>query len=255
VRALLEQAHGARVNAEEAAAEAQQRSEWEARTRRAADDLTAKRAELALIEQREAAAAAELEEVEKKLGNAIDAVREARRASLTEERDRVSAELDQARRERDAQSAAPTHLRKEAARKVADVKQRLTRLKRELDSLSTWSPASELAKERAAVSRSRKARDEARDAAKVVSSEIRRLEQLANEQFDFKAPPRLPAPAAPQEVAPPPVPDEAPPELGELFEHHGKRYLAVKTWEQVPRAIPVARRLKSELVALTDHNK
>jgi len=245
-----------RVSAEDAAAEAQQRAEWEARTRRAAGDLTAKRAELAALEQREAAAATDLEEVEKSLGSAIDAVREVRRASLTDERDRVSAEFGQARRERDAQLGAPKHLRKEAARKVIDVEQRLTRLKREFDSLSTWSPpSSEFAEERAAVSRSREARDRAQNAAKVVSSEIRRLQQLASEEFAFKAPPRLPAPAAPQEVAPPPVPDEAPPEIGELFEHRGKRYLAVRTWEQVPPAIPVARRLKSEIVPLTDHNK
>lgn len=256
VRALLNQAHGARVSAEDADAEAQQKSEWEERRRRAADNLTAKRAELAQIEQREAAAAAALEDAEKKLGTAIDALREARRASLTKERDRVSAELDQARRERDAQSGASKHLRKEAARKVADLEQRLTRLNRELDSLSTWSPPeSELAAERAAVSRLRKERDRARDEAKAVSSEIRRLEQLASEPFAFKAPQRRPAPAVPQEVAPPPVPDEAPPELGELFEHQGKRFLAVKTWEQVPRAIPVARRLNAKLVCLTDHDK
>jgi chromosome segregation ATPase len=252
---LLNQAHGARVSAEEAAAEAQQRSEWEARRRRANEDLTAERDKLALIEQRVAALAAKLEEAEKKLGTKIDALREARRASLTEERDRVLAELGQARRERDAQSGASKHLRKEAARKVYDLEQHVKRLNRELDSLSTWSPPeSELAAERAEVSRLREARERARDEAKAVSSVIRRLEQLASEPFAF-APPRLPAPAAPQEVAPPPVPGEAPPELGELFEHRGKRFLAVKTWEQVPRAIPVARRLNAKLVCLTDHDK
>lgn len=256
VREFLEWAHGARVNAEDAIVEARQRAEWEECTRRAAEDLIAKRADLGPIEEREAAAASELQEAEKRLGAVIDAAREARRAVRVEERDRVAADFEVARRERDAQAGAAKHLRKEATRKIADIEQRLARLKRDIDTISSWSPpTTDLAEERAAVSRAREERDQAREAAKAVASELRRLEQLVGEPFTFKAPPRPPAPAVPPELAAPAVPEEAPPELGELFEHRGKRYLVVKTWEQVSRAIPVARRLKSELVSLTGQNK
>ena len=168
------------------------------------------------------------------------------------EQERISTELDQARREHESQAGAPKHQRREAARKVSDLDQKLASIKRDLGGLESWSPpVTELTVERNAVTRARETRDKARAAAKEVLSEIHRLERLAREQFIFKSPPRLVAPAVPKEVPSPPVPDEAPPELGELFEHQGKRYLAVKTWEQVSKALLVAIRLKSTLVCLT----
>lgn len=47
----------------------------------------------------------------------------------------------------------------------------------------------------------------------------------------------------------PPVPAEELPELGELYEYRGKRFLEISTWEQLGPAIPVAKRLRAELVA------
>jgi hypothetical protein len=174
VRGMLDEAHRARLAAEDAVAEAEQRAAWQARTQRAAEELAAKRAELGSLELRVQAAAVALEEAEK-------------------------------------------------TQKAAEVK------------------------------RARKARDAAQEAVKRVSVEIRGREQRASEPFAFQAPARPPGPALPPEAAAPAVPEEAPPELGELFEHRNQRYLAVKTWDQVPRAVPVARRLQSVLVSSSEH--
>ena len=70
--------------------------------------------------------------------------------------------------------------------------------------------------------------------------------------FRFQPPHRRAEPGRKQEVARKPVaiPDEPPPELGELLEHAGRRYLAVRTWEQASRAKADADRLGAVLVAL-----
>jgi hypothetical protein len=255
-REIIEQAHIARQKAEESAAEAAQRTEWEVRTHRKAEELAAKRAELGPLEAREAAIASELEAAEAKLDSALGARREARKLTLEEERDRTSADLNAARYEREAQTGARKKQRKELARKVSELEQRVARVNQEIDSVRSWSPpAPDLVDERGAASRARIARDGAREATKTLASEIRHLESLAVEPFVFKAPAHPAAPALPEDSAAPSVPDEALAELGELFEHGGKRYLAVKTWEQVQRAVPVAHRLDAELVSMAGVRK
>ena len=47
----------------------------------------------------------------------------------------------------------------------------------------------------------------------------------------------------------PPIPAEELPELGDLYEYRGRRFLEISTWEQLGPAIPVAERLRAELVA------
>jgi len=154
------------------------------------------------------------------------------------------------------QSGAAKQQRKELARKASGLEQQAARIKRDIDALRSWSPLpQELTVERDRVNQARTARKAAQDATGAGLAEVRRFETLANEPFGFKAPPRLPGPAVPQDAAIPAVPDEEPPELGQLFENRGKRFLAIKTWEQVPPAIPVAQRLRAELVSLSDNNK
>jgi len=97
--------------------------------------------------------------------------------------------------------------------------------------------------------RANSSRVAAQEATSKVESEVRRVQLIAGESFAFTPPPRLEGPKLPQDTEAPAVPSEALPELGELFEHQGQRYLAVKTWEQVRQAMPVAGRLKATLVS------
>ena len=72
----------------------------------------------------------------------------------------------------------------------------------------------------------------------------------AERPFVFQPPPSRKAPA---ELPPlpkrPAVPVEHLPAVGRLVEHAGQRYLEIATWEQLDRALPVAKRLNAKLVA------
>lgn len=67
--------------------------------------------------------------------------------------------------------------------------------------------------------------------------------------FELQFTPRATAPWKASAFRPPPIPDEALPEIGELLEHGGHRYLAITTWPQLQRAQAIALRLKAQLVA------
>lgn len=82
------------------------------------------------------------------------------------------------------------------------------------------------------------------DLKKKVGNESR----AASEEFRFRAPER-PSPPPPVDTQPPHVPDEELPEIGALYERNGKRFLAIRKWEEFERARPVAERLGAELVA------
>lgn len=246
-RQLVERSHAARVKAEEASAEAQQKAAWEARVRRAAEEIRAKRVEQVRCEGAEKAAAEDVDVAMKKLESVVEHLREERRAALTSEQEATTAALEDARREiKEAAEKAP---RKQAERRAADIEGRLAKVARDLDSLAAWKP--DAPAERGAVSRARAAQDSARQASRSVIEEIRAAEAIRDESFVFAPPTRPGQPDFPPDTPPPAVPAEAPPELGELFEDAGRRYLAVKTWEQVPRAERVARRLRAELVAFS----
>ena len=249
-RAIVESAHGSRALAEEGAARAEQQAAWDERQRALADELALTTGELAALQARESTAIAEAEAAENALQVALEASRAAHKVQLIEDRDRVAAELELARAEHEALKDGSKPQRKEAARKRNDLEQRLARANRDLDRLTAWSPqAPALAQERDAMDRASSSRAAARVATSKVESEIRRVQVIAGESFAFTPPPRREGPQLPQDTEPPAVPSEALPELGELFEHQGQRYLAVKTWEQVRQAIPVAGRLKATLVS------
>ena len=72
--------------------------------------------------------------------------------------------------------------------------------------------------------------------------------RAASEEFRFEKPDRLPIPSANEVGSPPRIPAEAPPELGDLHEHRKERFLAIRTWEQLEPAEPVAARLDARLV-------
>ena len=81
-----------------------------------------------------------------------------------------------------------------------------------------------------------------------LKAEGRKLETAANER-PVQRPARIPPPPLPEGGPAPPIPGEVVPEIGDLVEHNGRRYLAVSFWEQVQAAIPVAQRVDAELVA------
>lgn len=81
-----------------------------------------------------------------------------------------------------------------------------------------------------------------------LKKKIGNARRAASEKFRFREPKRLPQPQ-PINTQPPSVPPEALPEIGELYERNGKRFLAIRKWEEFEHAMPVAERLGAELVA------
>ncbi|HLL53629.1 MAG TPA: hypothetical protein VK447_08795, partial [Myxococcaceae bacterium] len=81
-------------------------------------------------------------------------------------------------------------------------------------------------------------------------SELEKLARELDAPFELKP---TPANRQGRKPAPPPrtpeVPDEPLPAVGELLEHGGQRYLAVKTWEQAALAASDAGRLGATVVA------
>ncbi|MCO5166631.1 MAG: hypothetical protein M9894_09725 [Planctomycetes bacterium] len=254
VKALAGEWHSVRSKAETSSAEASQRAEWQERTSRAASDAAAKRTELAGAEGQVQEAGSALESAEALLKPALDVLRAKRKAALEADRDLAAKELAEARREAEEQINANSKKRKELKRRVTTLEERHGQIGRDLDLVNAWEPpSSDLGEALAPVTAAKAALDAARERARTLSSAVATLEAATNEPFVF-APLSRPA-RAPElpvvDVAAPPVPGEAPPELGELFEHKNKRYLALKTWEQVARARPVAARLKADLVAMS----
>lgn len=84
---------------------------------------------------------------------------------------------------------------------------------------------------------------------------IEELGRVASEEFRFKKPPRLETPSTSEVGSHPPIPSEAPPEIGELYEHGGERFLAIRTWDQLRPAQSVANRLHAKLVVATNPSK
>jgi hypothetical protein len=93
-----------------------------------------------------------------------------------------------------------------------------------------------------------------------LQGEIERLERQANAPFEFKpsSPPLISRPtqtggrfipAAKNARTPVNVPDEALPEVGDLYHHKGQRYLVIQMWEQLDAGEQAAARLNAKLVA------
>ena len=256
VRGLVERGQTARQDAEDSAAHAEQQAAWEGETAGARAELERLREALGVLEPRHAAIAAELTDAEQALKRRLEAARAVRTAALVPDRDALAVELTAVEGELAALKSAPKEEKKAAARKVHDAREKLNRANRALDGITSWTPPpDQLVDERAAVERSRNARESLRTEEDALRKKIQSAEKQANAEFHFQPPPRSAASAVPAASAPPSIPDEAPPELGELYELDGARFLAVKTWEQVPRALPVAKRLAAKLVSTGDESK
>lgn len=254
VKGLAAEWQSARSKAEVSSVEASQRAEWQERTTRAATEAEAKRADLVSVEAKVKEAEAELQRAEELMKPALEALRAKRKTALEGDLERAANELAEARREAEDQVGANSKKRKALKRRVASAEERHGEIARDIETVAAWDPpSSELGEAQAPVVAAKAALDAARERARTLASAVDALEAAATEPFVFFPPvltaraPELPA----LDGAAPPVPDEAPPELGELFEHKSKRYLALRTWEQVARARPVAARLKADLVALS----
>jgi hypothetical protein len=180
---------------------------------------------------------------------------------LNEARDRDVAELVQAKANLDALDAkhggkATKDERKQLTAEVARLEQQIAATKRDIQTIEKWSPAaSELTGVTDRMTAARDARVSIRKNRTALAADVERLERAAREEFVPRQTPRLPAVTLPDIATAPTVPTEALPELGELFEHQGERYLAVRTWEQATRATRGASRLRAKLVAFPDSIK
>lgn len=247
-------AHDQRQNAEDAQAEETQRSAWEQRVEEAETRLTEVRSKLAANEQANKQAQDELGAAQIALDQHVESLRSARSQALEGEYQRLEASLESARAEQkslnDAHKGRPPKAERKAANKlVQQAEQAIARCKRERDGLASWAPpAAELGEWNTRIAEARRTLSELRAEANRLTAEASTHARIAGEDFVFKRPPRLQAPRRREIATHPPIPTEAPPELGDLYEHQGARFLAIRTWEQLRPAVPVASRLRAELV-------
>ena len=258
IKGILQESHTSRQRAEDDAEEATQRQAWKARIDRAGVELASKRAEVADLETQEAEADAAVRSAEAALSTRTAQLSAARVAELTEARDRDEAALAEARsrlKDLDTQHRgnAPKEDRKPLTTRISELEPAVAAAKRNLAGMDKWSaPPSETLSETQRIQQARELRNARSRARAALTPTVEKLAREAAEAFAFRPPTRLPAAGIPDIAVAPPVPTEALPELGELFEHQGQRFLAVRTWEQVTRASQIAARLRAELVAFPD---
>lgn len=258
---LLRDTHDSRQAAEDASAEEEQRSAWQERVSAARSTLAEVRRKIAENETAQEQATEEIGAAEAVLDEAITALRSKRAAELNAGREPLLAELEDARAAQQELKEAhdgrpPKGARKEAARRRHKAEQALAQHDRDAESLDSWTPpASATQEETSLVAEAKRVLAGLKAEAKVLASEARASENAAGEEFRFSPPARLVLPASMSLSDPPSVPSEAPPELGDLFEFQGQRHLAIKTWEQLRRAVPVARRLGAVLVVAPPASK
>ena len=254
---LRRSAHEDQQAAEDAQAEEKQRTAWQERIRAAEDKLADLRGLLAVNEEKTSVAREAMKEIQRVADERVAALRVERLEALESERGALEAALDEARSSRKALEQAhrgkpPKAARKEANRKVGQAQAAVDRNKADRESVESWSPPpAELGSLSDELTEARKVVEKLRSDAKRLTTEIAVHERSASEEFLFDKPARLAEPATSKVGAFPPVPTEALPEIGELLEHRGERFLAIRTWEQLRRAEPVAKRLRAELVVLS----
>jgi hypothetical protein len=261
LNSLLGSTHASRQAAEDAQAEEAQRDAWQSRVEAAREKLTVAREKLGANEAAQARAQADVQAAESVLAEAVEALWGQRTARLATDRQELQAELDAAKAAQDELESKhggrpPKAERKEAGRRVHQAEQALAQNGREAAATASWTPSpNATADESKLLADARGALARLRAESNALGSEVKALERAADEAFRFEPPARLRAPALLDVPAPPPTPKEAPPELGDLYEHERRRFLAIKTWEQLRRAEPVARRLQAELVVAPPPSK
>lgn len=252
---LRREGHAQRQKAEDAEAEDQQRAAWQARNDEAKQALNKARERLKANEDAAREAGAEEEAAKEAHRARVELLRKERRDALETERTELEQKLAGIRERLrssagDAKGGQPSSERKELGRQQQDTEQALARSRKEREGIERWSPAAgEVAQVAEQVSAADRRSADLRRETATLNAAFRAAEAAANVAFRFDLPPRGAAPPRATTATPPKVPDEAPPELGDLFEHQNRRYLAIRTWEQLNPAIPVAKRLNAELVA------
>ena len=261
LNALLHGAHDSRQTAEDARAEHDQRAQWQERLRTAEEGLRVAQEKLAANEAAQGRASADVEAAEGVLSEAIEALRSERATQLEADRERLAADLEAALQtqqdlEQKHSGRPPKSERKAVGRQVRQAEQALADNERAAAAVASWTPPQGTTpdEERLLVE-ARRALAGLRDEAKALAKDVSRAQAEASAEFRFVRPARLPGPTHLDLPAAPPAPAEAPPELGDLFEHDRRRYLAIKTWEQLRRAEPVATRLRAELVVASSTSK
>lgn len=255
IRELTGGAHDERQKAEDAAADEAQRAAWEMRRNNALAALEKVRARLSETERELGEAQERLTAAEAVLRGELEARRAARAAGLEDRHAELAHDLEQVREEQvrlkqQHNGNPPKELRRPLQQRVEKLQQELAGNRRETANLANWRP------EQGALSPFEEAIQRAREAVQQIArrqlsahDEARGHESAAAEDYRFQPPPRLASPQLVSVAQRPAAPNEAPPELGELFEHQNRRFLAVASWEQVKLAAPVAQRLRAELVA------
>ncbi len=257
----LHTAHDQHQQAEDAAAADLQRTQWQARIDAATAALARTRGELAAAETAHEAAAQALASAEMARQTELDRLRQARRTELAAAHDHTTAEFAETRQALELLKAKhgdrpPKQERQPLTRKQQELEKKAAQHRHDLEAVGRWSPPQALlADVEAELQRARQAVEEATRATRGLRDRCRNHEAEHAETFRFLPPPRLQPPPAVESNAAPPVPTEAPPELGELRELKGQRYLGVSTWEQVPLAAPIAQRLNAALVVLPPGKK
>ena len=242
--------HDDQQAAEDAKAKEAQESAWKQRIRTAENELKEVRSRLAENEEAQGRAREERQTAQAALDAVVASKRQERKDFLDQERGHLEAGLEAARshrKSREVQSSKPA--RKEAARRVRDAEKEVARNRQDRENIAAWAPpGAELGDASTRLSEAEREISRLRTEAGSLSGEDEKLARAASEEFRFEKPDRLPVPSADEVGSPPRIPAEAPPELGDLHEHRKERFLAIRTWEQLEPAEPVAARLDARLV-------
>ena len=254
-------AHDQRQAAEDAKEEGSQRDSWKKHVEDAKAKLEETRQMLAENEEAQGKAEKRRQEVQATLDDVVASKRQERKAFLEQERIDLEAKLEEVRTfqkslKREHKGQRSKAARKEANKRVSEAEQMVARNKQERENIANWSPsAAELGEAYIQLTETKDEISDLRAQADSLSEQIQTLENSASEEFRFDRPQRLPAPSTGELNSHPPTPSEAPPELGELYEHRGERFLAIRTWEQLKPAKPVAERLRAKLLVDTRSSK
>ena len=240
--------HDDRQTAEDAKEKEAQESAWKQRIGKAESKREEVRSRLAENEVAQGRAREERQTAQAALNAVVASKRQERKDFLDQERVHLEAELEAARSHRKSRELSK-EARKEAARRVRDAEKGVARNKRDRENITAWAPPeAELGDAHTRFSEAEQEISNLRAEAGSLSEEDEKIALAASEEFRFKKPERLPVPSANEVGSPPPIPAEAPPELGDLHEHRKERFLAIRTWEQLKPAEPVAARLGARLV-------
>ncbi len=253
--------HDQQQAAEDAKAEDAQRDIWSKRVEDAKTKLEEIQQKLAENEIAQGEAAQKREQAQATFDNVVADKRREREEFLEKDRVDLKTKLDKARQRQKSlkagrKSRASKSAQKKANRQVNDAELELARNKRDRESIADWSPpAPEISAESTRLNEAKKVVSNLRSQATSLAEESKQLDLTVSEKFRFKKPSRLVAPPTSKVDSHPPIPSESPPEIGDLYEHGEKRFLAIRTWEQLRRAQPVASRLRAELVVAINPSK